>query len=118
MIPHQKYCVFQQDINRVDLWKSLPYAARAAQVSLQVRIGDLDVGNYPRRQIIYNTACGDTLPTAANNFPYTSFFCTPALSGRYLTVQVMVSIHLELAEIDVYTESKTCNSLEMSMLLL
>ena len=73
---------------------------------MQVRIGDLDVKGYPRRQITYNTVCGGNLPVRGNRFPFTSFLCESPLTGRYLTIQMLSKIHMELAEVEVYTASK------------
>ena len=49
-----------------------------------------------------NIVCNGRLPPKPNDLPIISFVCHPSLDGRYLSIQNMESLPLELAEIDVY----------------
>ena len=91
-----------QNIQRVDLLKRMTYESFNRMKSIEVRIGNHINWKYVLSTLRLNVICNGRLPPKPNHLPLISFNCDPSLGGRYMSIQNMESLTLELAEIDVY----------------
>jgi hypothetical protein len=73
----------------------------------QVRIGNTAIQtSYGKREINVNTACGMLSPTTTS-YSMQDFYCSPTISGRYLSLQSKANKWFNIAEVNIYTRGNS-----------
>ena len=73
--------------------------------SVEVRVGPNEVTKADESQILQNSLCGSYSGPGSNG-EIVGITCSPAIEGKYVTVQIVEDIQVNFAEVEVIGGSK------------
>ena len=92
----------RQKISKIVMFKRIGYSHRA--LGVEARIGDTETpSDYGMKRISVNRKCGATSSTSTSE-EFAIFFCDPPLHGRFLSLQAMEPMQLNIGEVNVFVK--------------